>query len=735
MAGVIGAVRKNPAFRPSPLEGPVVVIGNHCAHAGEVSAVLTTSDLDIDALDPARKAAAASAFARLCHTLEAPMQLLVQVRPFVPAEGIASDPHPALDAAMHRYWRERYLGGAKHSHRVYVALRARAIDVLDSACAHTVERLSALGITTQRLQGEELTNLVLHDYLAGGEWTPWYEHARYLSFNDHFIRGYALRRLPGHPVEVGWLAPLLNVQAECDIAIHMDPAPLGAAINQINRRMRDLSAHRMLETERGAVGDIHVDVGLESAALLRERLARNLARPLHVSVVATARALSLDALDVRGDALRLGFAATLIRAEVTHFRHKAAFTSTMPLGVDALRAGKLVDSSAAATCIPWVDAGCSDPGGYRFGSAIRSGLPVRVAPFDTERHTNPNIAVFAASGHGKSFAIGTLVLEAAVAGVNSVIVDPEGEYRGVVEALGGRYLELAPGTDAAVNVFEGAADGPEEAVAAVVDLVTVLCGDRLSDVERAIVDAASRDALQRAQGEHRVPLLADCLATLDAEARPVAMVVRRFCTGGLGALFNRPTSLAVDSGVCAISLRDMPPEHVAAATLIVARWLWDLVRRDRRRRHIVFDEVGALCVHRPLRDLLVQLARRCRKYGASLVVATQNAQDLLGSDEGSVIATNCAVVLLGGHRAAETIRMEQAFGLTERQRTFLETASRGEFLLIAGDRRVGMRIEVPEVHRDILTGANHVPKPLDSRHGDSQDMGAPDRPSPNMWDH
>jgi type IV secretory pathway VirB4 component len=136
-----------------------------------------------------------------------------------------------------------------------------------------------------------------------------------------------------------------------------------------------------------------------------------------------------------------------------------------------------------------------------------------------------------------------------------------------------------------------------------------------------------------------------------------------------------------------------------------------------------------------LRDLLVQLARRCRKYSASLVVATQNAQDLLSSDEGSVIATNCAVVLLGGHRAAETARMEQAFGLTERQRAFLETASRGEFILIAGDRRVSMRIEVPEVHRGILTGVTDIEKPLDSGHADSQDMGAPDRPSPKIWDH
>jgi type IV secretory pathway VirB4 component len=148
----------------------------------------------------------------------------------------------------------------------------------------------------------------------------------------------------------------------------------------------------------------------------------------------------------------------------------------------------------------------------------------------------------------------------------------------------------------------------------------------------------------------------------------------------------------------------MPAEHVAAITLIIGRWLWRLVRQDNRRRHIVFDEVGALCAHPPLRSLLVQLARRCRKYGASLVVATQNVQDLLGTDEGSVVATNCATVLLGGHRAAETSRMEKAFGLTQPQRHFLESASRGQFLLLAGDRRLQIRVEVPPEYRALLDG-------------------------------
>lgn len=322
-------------------------------------------------------------------------------------------------------------------------------------------------------------------------------------------------------------------------------------------------------------------------------------------------------------------------------------------------------------------------------------------PFDDRRHTNANIAVLAASGHGKSFAVGALMLEAAVQGVDCIVIDPEGEYRGLVAALGGTYVSLAPGSGAAVNVLDTAGDG-EEAIAALVDLVDVLRGGGLGDVERAAVDRAGREAQVRARVEQRTPLLHDCLPALERDAPQVAMVVRRFCTGALGTFFDRTTSVRLQRGVAGISLRDTPPEHVAAITFIVAQWLWRLVRDDARRRHVIFDEVGALCVHPPLRALLVQLARRCRKYSASLVIATQNAQDLLGSDEGSVVVTNCAIALLGGHRPAEAARMEAAFGLTEPQRRFVESAPRGEFLLLAGDRRVTIRVEVPEEHRATL---------------------------------
>lgn len=680
---------------------------------GSVSAIVRTGELDIEALDASRRAHALAVFTRLCHTMDAPLQIVVQTRAIrhermqrgathvSSCEASVVGVERELDDAMQAFWVRRLQSTAAYRRVVLVVTRAPTRDRLDSCTARISESVRAMGITAERLEGDALADTATAG-LERSLGVAWTAHPQFVRVGGAYLRGFSLRRLPGHAVSAGWLTPLLGAAAESDIAIHLAPASLSEALTTLGRRLRDFSAHRLLEGERGVVADVHVDIGLDSAFELRTRLARNLGRPLHLSIAATVRAPDIEQLRHASEAMRVAFQSALASSEPAHFRHPAAFMTTLPLGLDHLHARKLVESSSVAVCFPWVDAGCADPGGYRLGATLRGGTPVTVAPFDAERHINANIAILAASGHGKSFAMGTFMLEAAARGVDCVVVDPEGEYERVVAALNGTYMPLAPGGSSAVNVLDtGGTD--EDAIASLVDLVCVLREGNATDVERAAVDRAGRDAVARARRDGRGAVLHDCLPVLESDAPAAAAVVRRYCTGALGRLFDRETSVRIDSGVTGISLRDVPAEHMAAATFIVASWLWRLVRDHPRRRHILFDEVGALCVHAPLRSLLVQLARRCRKSSASLVVATQNAQDLLGTDEGAVVVTNCAIALLGGHRAAEAVRMEHAFGLTEAQRRFIESAGRGEFLLIAGDRRLTMRVEVPPRHMGILT--------------------------------
>jgi hypothetical protein len=201
------------------------------------------------------------------------------------------------------------------------------------------------------------------------------------------------------------------------------------------------------------------------------------------------------------------------------------------------------------------------------------------------------------------------------------------------------------------------------------------------------------------------PLLRHCLPRLRLQAPRVAVVLERFLSGPLAGFLDRPTAPAWQRPLLAVGHRDMREELVPVTTMLLGRHLWQLVRRRPRQRHIVLDEVGMLAAHPALRQLLAVLARRCRKCGSSLVVATQNIQDLLRSEEGSVVAGNCAIVFCGGHRAVDALAMERAFGLTEAQRRLVERAPRGEFVLLAGARRGTMRVDLPPLYAELIRGA------------------------------
>ena len=700
---------------------PLAVLGDRLVRADGVAiTAFECADIDVTSLDVDRRLAVVAAMAQLCRTLREPLQLVVQLRRRSPS------PRALTSSDGDRVRRALLDAEAAHERALLTAEPSYQRRILAVCCAPStptaaLERgaaqvhyaLAAAGVETRRVDGDAHLAILSEAWGSGSPQTAppkWSMSATQLRCGDMLFQGVRLTRLPGAEVSPGWLAPLLRVRCECDIALHLHPAHLPDAMGRLDRRLRQLRADQLAHIDRETLGDAAVEAGVDAALALRDRLARNVAHPLWLSLTAAARAHDETSLLAGTEALRTGLAAALSGSELTHFEHVAAAVSTWPIGGDLSPRRKLVDSTTAATCAPFVEAVCDDPGGYTLGRAATSDAPIRLAPFDAGTYPNANIAILAASGRGKSYALGAIVLSAAARGVGSVIVDPEGEHARLVRALGGEVLELRPGCDSALNIFEcgdvgaGDADRTAEVSGAVVALVDVLAGG-LGELERAQVDRAAQTAIAAAREAGRAPLLGGCVDPLREALPRVATVLDRFCTGPIGDLFNRPTSIRLGADVIGVSLRDLRDELVPAATLVVAEWLWALVRRDRRERHLVFDEVGLLCAHAPLRTLLSQLARRCRKYRASLVIATQNAGDLLSSEEGRVMATNPAIVLLGGHRGAETARMEQAYGLTPRQRASLEGAARGEFLLLAGSRRLPMRIEASSLHHSLLTGA------------------------------
>ena len=461
----------------------------------------------------------------------------------------------------------------------------------------------------------------------------------------------------------------------------------------------------MSDAATHAVGDPLAEAGLPEAIGLRREIASNQQHAysvaLYLSLFAADRD-SLAALSARAEDAGASSMTVLLPAT---FQMAAARLSTRPVGLDPVAADRLLPSGVLSTMCPWVWDDLSQPAGRLFGFRLRGGAPVLVDTYDEDRFSNANIGIFGHSGAGKTYLMKSLLLADAETGVGAFIVDPEDEYRAVCERARGQWIEMALGGRNSINVLDpalakvGERDPVGGQVSDLLDLLGTMCGS-LSEDDRVDVDEALRSVLEGGGGT-----LADVRSWLESRslAPRVSRSLKRWTEGSMGALFSRPTSVRIDADFVVFGLRDLKEELLPVAYFLMAQWIWARVRSSPRRRRLLFDEVGLLFEYPLVRRFLVRLARRVRKYQGSLCLVTQNAGDLLGSDQGLVLATNPSTLLLGAQRQAEAVRLQRAFGLTEGQTEFLANARRGEFLMLAGDSRQRIRVAAPPWFDEVLS--------------------------------
>jgi hypothetical protein len=144
---------------------------------------------------------------------------------------------------------------------------------------------------------------------------------------------------------------------------------------------------------------------------------------------------------------------------------------------------------------------------------------------------------------------------------------------------------------------------------------------------------------------------------------------------------------------------------------LLAEALWTRIKRKDHRRMLIVDELGLLFEDPTIRRFVVSLARRIRKYDGSLVFATQNPGDLLSSDQGTVVATNPAVAFFGAQRPGEAAKLQETFHLSAGQRSFLEAAHRGDFMLAAGADRLAVQVQAPPWQEEAMRRARAAARP------------------------
>jgi hypothetical protein len=705
--------------------------------------VLASSSLNFLALAEDQQTRTVQAFRDLLHAQTGPLQLYLRIRR-IAAGPAPDDPQPQdfdnrpdyfralTESFIDSHLRESPVFRREHfivlgslssrdpwlrSWRVRLPMRDSgtvtelAVDAggsLRDRARQLTEQLRRMGIASHALDDDELRALYgLGPAAAAEDELGVSQHAGAVEIAGRWSATLTVERYPGEGVEPGWLLPLTGFPGELEIAIHIVPQETDRVLGVLRRRMRDLSADELTQDSATATAATATVDTLPDVVTAYHAMARNEERGFTISLYLTVSARNLTELNMQIESLTACCRRLMLKVSRPFFQMAQGVVSTWPLGVDLLGRDHLVHTGAAATFFPWLQEDLADRQGHYWGYNRDTGGLVIFDPFDESRFQNANVAVLAHSGAGKSYAAASLILSGYARGVGAIILDPEAEYGGLVRGLGGSYLNLAAGSGHAINALDPLIvidpEDPLDRMHDVLDLFSLMCGT-LEPVERAEIEHAVREVMT---DQREGAVLGDIVAVL-RRRRPSARcttVLQRWVSGDLGRLFSAPTNVDLGADVVGFNLRDLQEEVIAPAYFLLASWLWSVLRRDRRRRHLLVDEAGLLLEHEPIRRFMVRLARRIRKYQGSLILVSQNPGDLFDTRDGAVLATNPSLLLLGSQKRSEAIKLQRAYSLTEPQVNFLETAERGDFLLVAGLNRIPLHVMAAPWMDELIVGS------------------------------
>jgi type IV secretory pathway VirB4 component len=543
----------------------------------------------------------------------------------------------------------------------------------------------------------------------------------------------------GYPraVEPGWLAPLHAFQGDLRIASHIEPIATNQAMAELGRHVQDLRAG-LLRSERAAADrDPYAEAALEDAENLRTGLARAETRLFRIHLMVTLFADSPGHLDRLTQALQAELSGRLVICRSARFEQMQAFVSTLPLGELRLPFGHNFDGFAASTLMPFVSSELVHPEGEIWGVNRLNNSIVLVDRF---AYVNAHTITIAASGAGKSYWLKSILTQARFRDIAAIVLDPsDREYQGWCTAIGGQYVCLGPASEDRINPLDVSPSdlmADPRAITAKVDFVRSLCEVMLGGLtarERAVVDAALYATYLRrgyvdvdewpaeaATAGRTPPTMVDLAAELRASAvgRGLADRLGPFIEGSL-RLFSGGTTVDLMAELIVFDVHEVVAYERAlapAAYFVLAELILRRLRQQRRRTFVAIDEAHYLLRHPTTARFVESLFRTGRKLGAGVSLITQSLGDVLGGGDRDAersaracLANAAITFLMRQQNTREADDLAAVYRLSRAETDLLRTAQRGEGVLIAGDHRIALRVEVPpELHSLITTDPDEL---------------------------
>lgn len=570
----------------------------------------------------------------------------------------------------------------------------------------------------------------------------------YFKMDDKFCRVMFLKAIPTRLSSV-LMESLSQVSANTVISVHYEMQPQDKAAAFASAQVTNVggevvNAQKAL-TKAGASPDLispSLATAQQDAKELLAELTDGNQNMFHVTLVAAIYADTLDDLDLYTQQMITKAKEKLCTLTVLNMQQEQGFNTVVPLGLNQVKVHKVLTTYSTATIQPFSTQELQIKGGFYYGLNQQS---KNLIIYNRSVSANQNGVILGSPGKGKSFAAKMEMYQAYLNTDKSqlFIIDPEREYIGLAQALGGSIVSIAAGSETYINPLDlditKNKDDPGDPFAEKVDFViaiveTMLGGHaELSGYLKGIIDNTLQnlyaDYLQYLKAKDlsidtsMCPTLKDFHEALRArkepEARNLADAIQMYCVGTLN-LFAHHTNIDTSNRMIVYDTKNMTENLQKVGMQICLNDIWNRMISNKKRsvRTYFYVDEFYLMLRQPSSAKFLQMIwKRARKWMGTPTGITQNVSDLVNSEEGVTILQTSDFALMLGQSYADRVALAKIYNLSEEQQQYIDLSAASGTGLIFTSRSI-----VP--FENIISENSPIYKLLSTKAEDAESLGS-----------
>jgi conjugal transfer ATP-binding protein TraC len=538
----------------------------------------------------------------------------------------------------------------------------------------------------------------------------------HLKINNVYLRSLFISGYPRF-VSPGWLEQIINFNSSLDISFFIYPVEGKGVLDDLLRKVAEMEAEIFTDLERGKIIDPSTQAKLEDARLIQQELVKGAEHFFEFGFYITIRAFDLEQLNHLSKQVQSTLGSLLVTAKHATLDMDNGLLSTAPFGLDRLSITRGMDTTSLATTFPLTSAELSGDKGVLYGINTQNASFIIFDRFSLE---NSNMTVFATSGAGKSYFVKLESVRSLMLGTEVIIIDPEGEYKILADAVGGQNISFSFNSPAKINpfdlaqVYEEGENNLGLKILSLHALFKVIMG-QMTPIQEALLDRAlvstyrSKGITQDPETQQKEPPLMEDLYKIligmeTPDALDLAARIEKFVKGSFVGIFDKQTNIEINNSFTVFSVRELQDALRPIAMFVILDFIWTRVKRDLKPRLLIVDEAWHMMRYSDSAQFLWGIVKRARKYYLGLTTITQDVEDFLNQDIGKAIVTNSALRVLFKQSPAAIDRVGEVFYLSQGERNLLLGANIGEGIFFAGNNHAPITVVAsPEEHKLITT--------------------------------